>query len=311
MSIIMNQVFMISNIIPYNRTQSYSSAKAIQSCPEATNLEQVMEWLIAHDGELDTTGAGSSTSSGSANQTGSAELAKKDEVPASQTSAQTDDFRPDETAIETAARKKITVEEAQKLITERAAIRKEEDRKKAIEDEKKRRLEGQKMIQTRAELEDLERVRLAQQIKQEKMEKEQHKRRLLEQIALDRENMKNRTKQIVDSAATKTTSSTSSDQSTKTSQPKQAATECRIALRFPDGSSKVQKFSPQEQLAAVRLFVQMEKIPSGQTANIEFIAPPNKKLTDSMMNETLESLGLVPASRLEVRYNSTSWIDLD
>uniref|UniRef100_A0A6G1SI74 UBX domain-containing protein 1 n=1 Tax=Aceria tosichella TaxID=561515 RepID=A0A6G1SI74_9ACAR len=297
--------------------------KAIKSCPEANTLEQVMEWLIAHDGELDTAaGAGSSTADNN-NKAANTELAanKADKKSSQAAASPNDDFRPEETAAETAARKKITVEEAQRLITERAAIRAEEDRKKAIEDEKKRRLEGQKMIQTRAELEDLERIRLAQQIRQEKIERELHKKRLLEQIALDRENMKNRTKQMVDSAApaaTKTTSSSSSaaaapsssDQSKK-AQPKQAATECRIALRFPDGSTKVQKFSPQEQLAAVRLFVQMEKIPSGQTANIEFIAPPNKKLTDSMMNETLDSLGLCPASRLEVKFNQSTWIDLD
>lgn len=76
--------------------------------------------------------------------------------------------------------------------------------------------------------------------------------------------------------------------------------ECKIALRFPDGSSLVQKFSAREQLAAVRLFVQMEKS-AANASIIEFVAPPNRKLTESMMNETLESLGLCPASRLEVK----------
>lgn len=76
--------------------------------------------------------------------------------------------------------------------------------------------------------------------------------------------------------------------------------ECKIALRFPDGSSLVQKFSAQEQLASVRLFVQAERS-STNSSNIEFIAPPNRKLTNEMMNETLESLGLCPASRLEVK----------
>lgn len=276
----------------------------MQSCPEAQTLEQVMEWLIAHDGELDATGEASS-SGATPNKVG---------TPTATAEAKTDDFRPEETAVETAARKKITVEEAQRLITERAAIRAEEDRKKAIEDEKKRRLDGQKMIQTRAELEDQERIRLAHQIRQEKIEKELHRKRLLEQIALDRENMRNRTKEdSANSSAAKTTTTSSastSDQSPK-GQPKQPATECRIALRFPDGSSKVQKFSPQEPLAAVRVFVQMEKMPSGQTSNIEFIAPPNKKMTESMMDETLESLGLCPASRLEVKFNQSTWIDLD
>jgi hypothetical protein len=263
-----------------------------------------MEWLIAHDGELDAAGA-----SGSPKKIEPQSANKDDKQSSSSTAAQNDDFRPEETAAETAARKKITVEEAQRLITERAAARAEEERKKAIEDEKKRRIAGQKMIQTRAELEDQERIRLAQQIRQEKIERELHKKRLLEQIALDRENMKNKT--LVEPATSKTTSSSSSNQSTK-SQPRQPATECKIALRFPDGSTKVQHFSPQEQLAAVRLFVQMEKVPSGQTESIEFVAPPNRKLTGSMMNETLDNLGLCPASRLEVKFNRTPrMIDLD
>lgn len=261
-----------------------------------------MEWLIAHQGELDTSGAGSSSNP---------KPAASNDAAQSSGASLGDDFRPEETAVETAARKKITVEEAQKLITERAAIRAEEERKKEIEDEKKRRLDGQKMIQTRAELQDQERIRLAQQIRQEKIEKELHRKRLLEQIALDRENMKSRTKQMTDSLTSTKTSSTSSASANQSTQPKQSATECRIALRFPDGSTKVQKFSPQEQLSAVRLFVQMEKIPAGQTSEIEFIAPPNKKLTESMMNETLDTLGLCPASRLEVKYNQSSWIDLD
>lgn len=75
---------------------------------------------------------------------------------------------------------------------------------------------------------------------------------------------------------------------------------CKIALRFPDGSSLVQKFSANERLSTVRSFVQMEKSTASATA-IEFIAPPNRKLTEANMDETLESLGLCPASRLEVK----------
>lgn len=212
------------------------------------------------------------------------------------------DTESQETAANMAARKKITVEEAQKLITERQAKRAEEERKREIEDEKKRRLAGQKMAETRAELQDQERIRLAQQIRKEKIAKELHKKAVLEQIARDREAMKQKT------SITKPSNSTPTSSSTNKPLNQTKASECKIALRFPDGSSLVQKFSPQEQLAAVRLFVQMEK----NTANeIEFINPPNKKLTELMMNETLDSLGLCPASRLEVKYKPASWSDIE
>jgi thioredoxin-related protein len=75
--------------------------------------------------------------------------------------------------------------------------------------------------------------------------------------------------------------------------------ECRIALRFPDGSSLMQKFAASDKLRDVRNFVQMERS-AFKSSQIEFVAPPNKKFTTSMMDETLESLGLCPASRLEV-----------
>lgn len=254
-----------------------------------------MEWLIAHEEELNTCEPAATQGLSTAGVT-APESAKS--------SSKEDDFRPEETAAETAARKKITVEEAQKLIIERQAIRAEEERKKAIEDEKKRRLDGQKLIQTRAELEDQERIRLAQQIRREKLEQEAHKKKLLEQIALDRENMKAKQSPV------KTSASSSSAASATRSQPKAPSSECRIALRFPDGTSKVQKFSPKEQLAAVRLFVRMEKL-DDQLATVEFIAPPNKKLTEAQMHETLESLDLCPASRLEVKYVRADIVDLD
>lgn len=264
-----------------------------------------MEWLIAHEEELNNelpTDNGS-TSKGATIGTGpdSGEAAGSNDKTNQEGGSH-------ETAVNMAARKKITVEEAQRIITERQAKRAEEERKKEIENEKRRRLDGQKMAETRAELQDQERIRLAQQIRREKLEKELHRKQVLEQIARDREAMRQRSNPKPSNSTPTSSSNQSSSSSTKTSQPKAPTTECKIALRFPDGSSLMQKFSPQEQLAAVRLFVQMEK----STVNeIEFVAPPNKKLTESMMNDTLESLGLCPASRLEVKFKQTSWSDMD
>lgn len=218
----------------------------------------------------------------------------------------------EETAANMAARKKITVEEAQRLITEKRVQRTEEERKKAIEDEKRRRIDGQKMAETRQELQDQERIRLAQQIRREKLEKEAHHKKVLAQIAADREAMANRNKQKQQQpGASASKTSTSTTPTTTPAKPRASSTECRLALRFPDGSTKVQKFSPQEQLAAVRLFVQTEK--PTYTSVIEFVAPPNKKLSGDMMDQTLESLGLCPASRLEVKFtgNPDVWEDLD
>lgn len=260
-----------------------------------------MEWLIAHEDELNN--QPHNTSDKQPNQAKQSTLEDNSERGEPQS---TDGCKAEETAAEEAARRKITVEEAQKLIIERQAKRAEEDRKKAIEDEKKRREMGQKMLETRQELQDQERIRLAQQIRQEKLEKEMHRKKVLEQIARDREAMKNKDKPTADPSATKAPSASSSIPPAS----RTPASECKLALRFPDGSSKVHNFSPTEQLSAVRLFVQVEKSYT-HMASIEFIAPPNKKLTDHQMDETLEKLGLCPASRLEVKYNQSTIVDLD
>lgn len=280
--------------------------RAIESCPGAQTVEQMMEWLIAHEEELNNElslgNAGSALVKEANKETGKEGIDSKgnDNSDTSQ-----DKEGSNETAANMAARKKITVDEAQRIITERQAKRAEEERKKEIEDEKRRRLDGQKMAETRAELQDQERVRLAQQIRKEKLDREAHRKSILDQIARDREAMR-----LKNNPAPSTTAPTkpSSSAAPTVSQPKGPPTDCKLALRFPDGSSTVQKFSPQEQLAAVRLFVQMEK---KNVEDVHFFAPPHKKLTEANMNDTLESLDLCPSSRLEVRYTLPKWSDLD
>lgn len=275
----------------------------MESCPGAQTFEQVMEWLIAHEDELNNEVP---SDNGSTSKVAKVETGAGSGEDASSNNKTNQQGGSQETAVNMAARKKITVEEAQRIITERQAKRAEEERKKEIEDEKRRRVDGQKMAETRAELQDQERIRLAQQIRREKLEKELHRKQVLEQIARDREAMRQKSNPKP-SNSTPTSSIDTPSSLTKTPS-KGPSTECKIALRFPDGSSLMQKFSPHEQLAAVRLFVQMEK----STANsVEFVAPPNKKLTESMMNDTLESLGLCPASRLEVKYKQANWSDMD
>lgn len=263
-----------------------------------------MEWLIAHEDDLNSEPA----TKEAAPKAAKTEISAVSPANKPNDSINNDGQVEEGSAAKMAATKKITVEEAQRIITERMAKRTEEERIKQIEDEKRRRLDGQKMAETRAELQDQERIRLAQQIRREKLEKEMHRKQVLEQIARDREAMRLKNSQTASPSTTSSNSSSLPSTTSASSKPKAPVTECKIALRFPDGSSLIHKFSPQEQLAAVRLFVQMEK---GGSSGIEFIAPPNRKLTETQMEETLESLGLCPASRLEVKYKQAVLADLD
>lgn len=257
-----------------------------------------MEWLIAHEDELNNTNTTTTTTATDSKKP----HANKD---SDSNTNSTDDNQAKTEAEGDANKKKLTVEEAQRLILERQAKRAEEERKKEIENEKRRRMDGQKMAEVRVELKDQEMINMAQQIRREKLEKEAHRKQLMEQIARDRENM--RQKNSAQAQAQAQAASVSQPKPVpKAPVPRDPATECKIALRFADGSNLIHKFSPREQLSAVRLYVQTEK--NTQSA-VEFIAPPNKKLTESQMNETLESLGLCPASRLEVKYTELTMTD--
>lgn len=80
------------------------------------------------------------------------------------------------------------------------------------------------------------------------------------------------------------------------------ASECKLAIRLPDGSSLIQKFTPNEQLAAVRLFIQLNRKdlfgPDSATRPFKLHMPPNKAFTEEDMERTLLDLGLCPSARL-------------
>lgn len=72
----------------------------------------------------------------------------------------------------------------------------------------------------------------------------------------------------------------------------------RIQVRLQDGSTLVETFDVKEQLAAVRLFIQM-KIGTEPAFNL-MTTFPRKVYTEDDYDQTLESLGLVPSTVLIV-----------
>lgn len=91
------------------------------------------------------------------------------------------------------------------------------------------------------------------------------------------------------------------------SPPKPAETKsyttAKIAIRMMDGSQLVQTFQASEQLAAVRLFVQLKlgaiDTPFGLMTNF-----PKKVFTDEEYDMPLDKLGLVPNAVLIVTKGS-------
>lgn len=82
-------------------------------------------------------------------------------------------------------------------------------------------------------------------------------------------------------------------------QEKKDYNECRIQIRLTDGKSIVQTFKANEQLAAVRLWIEMNRTDGPGKFNLMQTFPRKIYDEDDMMR-TLKDLGLVPASSLVI-----------
>lgn len=118
-----------------------------------------------------------------------------------------------------------------------------------------------------------------------------------EQIAKDREQFK----KTNDDSETKTTPVVQQQQQpvVVASQEKKNYDECKIQIRLTDGKSIVQTFKAKEQLAAVRLWIEMNRTDGAGPFNI-MQTFPRKVYTDDDMQRTLADLGLVPATSLVI-----------
>ena len=75
--------------------------------------------------------------------------------------------------------------------------------------------------------------------------------------------------------------------------------ECRIQIRLTDGKTLQHAFKAKEQLAAVRLWVEMNRTDGVGNFNIMQTFPRKVYSEDDMMR-SLVDLGLVPASSLVI-----------
>lgn len=85
---------------------------------------------------------------------------------------------------------------------------------------------------------------------------------------------------------------------TTTTAPAKNYDSTRIQIRLQDGSTLVETFDVKEQLAAVRLFIQM-KVGANEVFDL-MTSFPRKVYTGDDFENTLQSLGLVPSAVLIV-----------
>ena len=193
-------------------------------------------------------------------------------------------------------RTKEEIEEAKKSLQDKLikmrTEKAEKEKQEEIEREKQRRKQGREIHEMRQKHDEEEMKRIAEERRREKRDAEAHRQRVKAEIAKDREDLKKRQQ---------------GEQQQQTTTPaviqapvtveKRSYDDCKIQVRLTDGKTLQHTFRAKEQLAAVRLWIEINR--TDEHAPFSIIQPfPRKQYTEDDMMRTLEDLGLVPASNI-------------
>lgn len=294
-------------------------------------VEAAMEWLLAHADEdipssSSSSGGGSSSvpapaseapAEGSSSATEPAPVAKSlkcDECGKLFKSQEEVEFHAAKTqhssfSESTEEKKPLTEEEkkAQLALLEEKMKRKRQEReenekKEALERERLRIKSGKDMLEAKRKMEEQEMKKIMDQRRREKAEEKAARDRVKAQIEADKAARK--AKQAGETATSPVASPlaaaavSSPAVSSSPAAPKNY-TNARIQVRMLDGSTLVETFDAKEQLAAVRLFVQLKLGPNPAPFGL-MTTFPRKVFTAEDFDAPLEKLGLVPSAVLIV-----------
>ncbi|XP_027815349.1 UBX domain-containing protein 1 isoform X4 [Ovis aries] len=152
------------------------------------------------------------------------------------------------------------------LVAQKQREREEREEREALERERQRRRQGQELSAARQRLQEDEMRRAAEERKREKAEELEARQRVREKIERDK-------------------------------------VERAKKVRLPDGTSLTQTFRAREQLAAVRLYVELhrgEDLGGGQDPVQLLSGFPRRAFSEADMERPLQELGLVPSAVLIV-----------
>jgi len=309
--------------------------RALSHC--GNNAEQAMEWLLAHvddDAPSDPAPAtltldpvGNATTAPKSDESStevSAEGGSGAEAPAMEAkSIKCEDCgRLFKTSLEvefhatksghanfsesTEEKKPLTEEEKKaqlKLIEEKIAKkraeREEREKQDALEKERMRIKSGKDMTEIRKKMEDDEMKKIMDERKREKAEEKAARDRVRAQIESDKEARRLRAGQSP-AAPAQVVPQASTASSSVTSPPKDYK-QTRVQIRLPNGTALTETFDKNEQLAAVRLFVQLKQgDEAGVTTFGMMTTFPRKVFGEEDYEMTLEQLGLVPSATIMV-----------
>ncbi|XP_073844010.1 UBX domain-containing protein 1-B [Musca autumnalis] len=176
--------------------------------------------------------------------------------------------------------------------------REERERQDALERERNRIKSGKDMSEARRRVEELEMKKIIEQRKREKAEEKAARERVKAQIEADKARRKaSQTSPTAETpVASSSVSSTTTNTDVSVKSPPKEYKETRIQIRLQDGSTLTETFNVNEQLSAVRVFIQMKtgsEIPFGLMTTF-----PRKVFDCDDFEKPLSALGLVPSAVL-------------
>ncbi|XP_066438294.1 UBX domain-containing protein 1 [Eleutherodactylus coqui] len=192
------------------------------------------------------------------------------------------------------------------LIAQKQQEREEREKRERIEQEKQRRKQGQELSAIRQKMQEQEMQKAAEDRRKEKQEERMARERVREKIARDKAERAKRyggatSDPISPSAESPLPAATPSPSSPVQEPPtKKEYDQCRIQVRLLDGTALSQTFRAREQLAAVRLYVELNW-PGGPEGPFNLLTSfPRRVFTEEDMEKPLQELGLVPSAVLIV-----------
>uniref|UniRef100_A0A673T9J4 UBX domain-containing protein 1 n=1 Tax=Suricata suricatta TaxID=37032 RepID=A0A673T9J4_SURSU len=186
------------------------------------------------------------------------------------------------------------------LVAQKQREREEREEREALERERQRRKQGQELSAARQRLQEDEMRRAAEERRREKAEELAARQRVREKIERDKAERAKKYGGSVGSQPSPPTEPGPVPSSPSQEPPtKREYDQCRIQVRLPDGTSLTQTFRAREQLAAVRLYVELHRgEPGGDQDPVQLLSGfPRRAFSEADMERPLQDLGMTRAAR--------------
>ncbi|KAJ6656999.1 hypothetical protein lerEdw1_003000 [Lerista edwardsae] len=276
-------------------------------------IEPAMDWLMEHENDPDldeplVSPQGNMVGSEEPPEGRTPEAVPSDTGPTLEELASEENRRP-----LSEEEKREQTKRMMELISQKQREREEREKRESIEREIQRRKQGQELSLIRQKLQEDEMKKLAEERRREKMEEKLAKQRVRERIERDKAERAKKFGGGCSSSSSQTPAPPEPTApppvpSSPSQEPpiKREYDQCRIQVRLLDGTSLTQTFRAKEQLAAVRLYVELNRKDGGEEPFHLLTSFPRRVFTEEDMEKPLQELGLVPSAVLIVAKKGNS-----